>query len=147
MTDSERGYSITRTFDAPRELVWKAWTEPDQFGQWFGGAQASMKDVKLDVRPDGQWSGTMVIPDHPEIFWRGFYVEVVEPERLVMVISDEELREPYETYSVTLTEVDGKTEQVVRQSGGNLSDEEYLEAKAGTATFLDAMAELVEGRS
>jgi uncharacterized protein YndB with AHSA1/START domain len=99
------------------------------------------------VRPDGRWSGTMVIPDHPEIYWRGFYVEVVEPERLVMVISDEELREPYETYSLTLNDVGGKTELVLRQSGGNLSDEEYENAKAGTSTFLDAMAELVEGRA
>ena len=147
MTDAERGYTITRVFDAPRELVWRAWTEPDQFAQWFGGAGASMKDMEMDVRPDGQWSGTMVIPGHPDIFWRGFYVEVEEPERLVMVLSDEELREPYETYSVTLTEVDGKTEQVLRQSGGNLTDEEYLEAKAGTGSFLDAMAQLVEGKS
>jgi len=60
-------------------------------------------------------------------------------------LTDEaEIREPYETYTVTFTPVDGKTELAVTQSGGNLTAEQYEHAKAGTAGFLDVMAELLE---
>ncbi|HUR08319.1 MAG TPA: SRPBCC domain-containing protein, partial [Nonomuraea sp.] len=79
------------------------------------------------------------------ITWVGTFLEVDEPHRLVLALADEApLREPYETYVVTLTEQDGKTELVVSQGGGNLTPEQYEGAKAGTAVFLDTMAELLE---
>ncbi|MDX6284685.1 MAG: hypothetical protein QOG53_170 [Frankiales bacterium] len=56
-----RGYTITRIFDAPRELVWKAWTEPENFAQWFGGSEARMESMAMDVRPGGSWSTTELV--------------------------------------------------------------------------------------
>ena len=55
----DRGYTITRTFDAPRDLVWQAWTDPKQFAVWFGGPTTQMPDMAMDVREGGAWSGTM----------------------------------------------------------------------------------------
>ena len=56
---------ITRTFDAPPELVWAAWTTPEQFAVWFGGDQVEvpLDSVSMDVRPGGTWSARMLLPD------------------------------------------------------------------------------------
>jgi uncharacterized protein YndB with AHSA1/START domain len=141
--EKERGYTITRVFDAPRALVWQAWTTPEHFAVWFGGSQARMESVVMDVRPGGLWSGTMVLPDGNTIDWRGNYREVEEPQRLVMAVTDQPAGDEYELYTVVLTEMGDKTQMVLRQSGGHLTDEEYGFAKQGTATFLDAMADLL----
>jgi uncharacterized protein YndB with AHSA1/START domain len=143
---TDRGYTIARTFHAPRELVWQAWTSPDQFAVWFGGSTTTMPDIVMDVRPGGAWSGTMVLPDGGTIAWGGQFLELDPPSRLVLTLSDQGiLGAEYETMTVTLTEVDGGTELVLRQSGGHLSDEQYAAAMHGTGTFLDAMADLLAG--
>jgi uncharacterized protein YndB with AHSA1/START domain len=139
------GYTITRVFDAPRDLVWQCWTRPEHFAVWFGGHDGVMTDMVVEPRVGGRWGGTMTVPGGHQISWNGRFLEVDAPHRLVLALTDEaELREPYETYTVTLTETDGKTELVVTQSGGNLTPEQYEGAKAGTAVFLDVMAELLE---
>jgi uncharacterized protein YndB with AHSA1/START domain len=141
---SERGYTIVRTFDAPRKAVWEAWTRPEQFAVWFGTDAAEMRDVDLDVRPGGAWRGTMVVPDREPMPWSGVYREVSEPELLVMDLTDGTGGEgEYETYTVVLAEVDGRTEMTLRQSGGHLSDEEYERAKAGTNSFMDTLEGLL----
>jgi uncharacterized protein YndB with AHSA1/START domain len=87
----------------------------------------------------------MTVPGGPQIGWNGRCLEVDEPRRLGVAITVEpELREPFVSYTVTLTETDGKTELVVTQSGGNLTVEQYEQAKAGTAGFLDVMGELLD---
>jgi len=142
---SDRGYTITRTFDAPRELVWQAWTDPKQFAVWFGGPATQMLDMAMDVRPGGAWSGTMVLPDGGTIPWAGQFLEVSPTDRLVMTLSDQgELGTEYDVFTVTLS---GDTQLVLRQSGGHLTDEQYAEAMHGTGTFLDAMADLLAGRT
>jgi uncharacterized protein YndB with AHSA1/START domain len=139
------GYTITRVFDAPRDLVWQCWTEPEHFAVWFGGHDGVMSDMVVEPVTGGRWGGTMTVPGGHQIAWSGRFLEVDAPRRLVLALTDEpELREPYETYTVTLTEQDGKTELVVSQGGGNLTPEQYEGAKAGTAVFLDVMAELLE---
>jgi len=139
-----RVYTITRVFDAPRELVWKALTEPAQFAQWFGLAGSRLEAVSMDVRPGGRWSATMIIPDAPDMPWEGHYEEVAEPERLVMTLLDQQVQDGvYELMTFTLADLGGKTELVVRQTGGHLTDEQYGQAREGTAAFLDRMAELL----
>ena len=88
---SEPGITITRTFDAPRELVWKEWTEPERFADWFGGPETEvpLSTVSMDVRAGGAWRATMLAgAPRREIQWEGEYHEVVEPERLVFTICD-----------------------------------------------------------
>jgi uncharacterized protein YndB with AHSA1/START domain len=145
MDDRERGYTITRTFDVPRELVWDAWTVPEQFARWWGGGATQVEDVELNVEPGGTWKATMVFPNR-KIFWTGRYYEVVPPERLVLDVDDgsrEEGDDVAELFTVTLAERDGATELTLRQSGGHLTDEQYVQTREGTNSFLDTMEELV----
>jgi uncharacterized protein YndB with AHSA1/START domain len=141
---NERGYTITRTFDAPRDAVWEAWTTPEQFAVWFGTDEVPMEDVDLDVRPGGEWSGVMIYEGR-RINWSGIYIEVVEPEKLVLDLTDGTGAESeYERYTVTLAEVgDGKTEMTLSQTGGHLTDEEYEHAKEGTSAFMDSLEGLL----
>ena len=78
-------------FDAPRERVWSEWTEPEAFADWYGGAEAEVPvvEVSMDVREGGEWRATMYAgPSRREIRWAGEYREVVEPERLVLTVTD-----------------------------------------------------------
>lgn len=77
--------TITRTFDALRERVWDAWTDPDQVAQWWGPKHFTVPDCELDVRLGGAFRIDMEAPDgtvHPS---DGVFDDVVEPERLVLV--------------------------------------------------------------
>src|SRR5213592_4495854 len=86
------GITITRVFDAPRERVWREWTEPERFADWFGGPESEvpLSTVSMEVRPGGEWRLTMFAgEERREIRWKGEYREVVEPERLVFTLSDQ----------------------------------------------------------
>jgi uncharacterized protein YndB with AHSA1/START domain len=138
---------IVRVFDAPRELVWREWTEPERFADWFGGAEAEVpgSTVSMDVREGGAWRATMFYgPTRTEIRWRGEYREVVAPKRLVFTISDQP-GEEYELIIVALTDLgDGRTEMRVEQRG-HMSAKAYERARDGWATFLDRMARRLAG--
>jgi uncharacterized protein YndB with AHSA1/START domain len=139
--------TITRVFAAPRQLVFDAWTEPQHFAAWWGGdsVEVPAESVAMDVRPGGSWKATMVLPDNAgQIHWTGQYLEVEPPERLVLTLSDGTSGDAYETVTVTLTEVEGGTEMVCHQGGGNLDAAEYERAKAGYQAFFDTMQTLVE---
>jgi uncharacterized protein YndB with AHSA1/START domain/predicted enzyme related to lactoylglutathione lyase len=87
MTDATaQEITITRVLDAPRELVWKSWTEPAQLAQWWGpaGWSTPVASVTMDVRPGGEFSLTSTNEDGDEMPVRGTYREVVAPERLVL---------------------------------------------------------------
>ena len=139
------GLTITRVFDAPRERVWREWTEPEPFADWFGGTEweIPMSTVSMDVRPGGLWRATMFGgQERREINWKGEYREVVEPERLVFTITDQPGDDAYALVTVVLTDLgDGRTEMVLEQRGGDLSQEEYDGAAQGWSIFLDRIAE------
>jgi uncharacterized protein YndB with AHSA1/START domain len=140
--------TITRVFDAPRELVWKAWTEPEQFAHWFGGADATipLDSVSMDVRPGGEFQARMIIGPGEEIPWRGIYEEVVEPERLVFKIADRPGDE-YELCTVVLTDAGGKTQMLFEQTGGHMDAAGYARANEGWLSFFDSMEGLLPAQS
>jgi uncharacterized protein YndB with AHSA1/START domain len=80
----DQEFVISRVFDAPRELVWKAWTDPRHMTQWWGPRDFTNPVCELDVRVGGAYRITMRAPDGAEYPLHGFYREIVEPERLVM---------------------------------------------------------------
>src|SRR4051812_49989314 len=83
----EPGLTITRVFEAPRELVWREWTEPERFADWYGGPEGviPLDTVEMDVRPGGTWRATMYFgPDRREIRWSGEDREVEPPHRLLV---------------------------------------------------------------
>jgi uncharacterized protein YndB with AHSA1/START domain len=146
---SDVGITITRVFDAPPDRVWKEWTEPASFADWFGGSESDvpLSTVSMDVRPGGSWRLTMFAePGRREIRWKGEYREVVAPERLVFTVSDQPGDEPYELVTVVLTDLgDGRTEMLFQQRGGGLSAEEYERAGQGWSGFFDRIAARLAG--
>ena len=139
-----RTMTITRVFDAPREQVWKEWTEPERFADWYGGSEAEVPvaTVSMDVREGGAWRATMFAgPGRREIQWKGEYREVVEPERLVFTVTDRPGEDAYDLVIVVLTDLgDGRTEMLFQQRG-HMSAEQYERAGKGWLGFFDRMAE------
>jgi uncharacterized protein YndB with AHSA1/START domain len=137
------GIAITRVFDASPERVWKEWTDPERFADWFGGpdSEVPLSSVSMDVRPGGSWRATMFTgPDRREIRWKGKYRDVVEPERLSFTLSDRP-DDRYELVTVVLTALgDGRTEMQFEQSG-QMAPEDYDRAKEGWASFFDRIGE------
>ncbi|MFE7329481.1 SRPBCC domain-containing protein [Streptomyces sp. NPDC057565] len=143
MTESAReGIDISRIFDAPRELVFEAWTTPEHFAAWYGGdAEVPLDRVSMDVRPGGTWSLVIVVPG-TEMPFHGVYREVVAPERLVFTLKDATAPDDVEGEIVTVTFTDRgdkTTEMVFQQRGGNLTAEQYAAAEDGWEAFFDAL--------
>jgi uncharacterized protein YndB with AHSA1/START domain len=124
--------------------VWREWTEPERFADWFGGdeAEVPVSTVSMDVNEGGAWRATMFAgPGRREIRWHGEYREVVEPERLVLTFSDQPAGDEYELVTVVLTDLgDGRTEMLFEQRG-RMSPEQYERAGQGWSSFFDRMAE------
>lgn len=74
---------ITRVFDAPREMVWDAWTDPQQIVKWWGPRSFTLTVDEMDVRPGGVWRSTMHGPDGTEYLNDCVFTEVVKPQRIV----------------------------------------------------------------
>ena len=107
---SEYDVTIERTFDAPRERVWEAWTDSDQVAQWWGPEGFTVPRCELEVRPGGQYHIDMEAPDGTVYPDAGEYRDVDEPERLVMVsrvFEDEDGVPQLETRSTVSFEADG----------------------------------------
>jgi uncharacterized protein YndB with AHSA1/START domain len=123
--------------------VWKEWTEPERFADWFGGPESEvpLSTVSMEVSPGGGLHLTTFYgPERREIRWTGEYREVAEPERLVFTIRDRD-GGPYELVTVVLTDLgDGRTEMHFEQRG-HLQPEQYERAKEGWGTFFDRIAE------
>ena len=80
---ADREIVLTRVFDAPRELVWNAWTDPEQVVQWWGPRGFTTTIHEIDVRPGGIWRHTMHGPDGTDYPNESKFIEVVKPERIV----------------------------------------------------------------
>ncbi len=137
--------TITRVFDAPREQLWQAWTEPEHFAHWFGTPPFTtpLSTIRMDVKPGGEWRATMVHEsDGTELPFLGEYLEVEKPERLVMTFKNpDDPNDPnVEVLTVTFTDQGGNTKVVCHQAGHMVPDE-YLRVKEGYTGFLNRLAE------
>ena len=145
---------ITRVFDAPRTLVFKAWTEPRRMQRWWGPTGFTAPVVKMDPRPGGTFHGCMRGPDGKDYWSKGVYREVVEPERIVSTdsFSDAEgnLVSPTEfgmsadwpaeaLLTVTLTERDGKTTLTMEHGIGSAPEPEREMCRQGWNETLDKL--------
>jgi len=84
---NKEGLTITRFFDAPRELAWKAWTEPERMKKWWGPQYFTAPVVTMDLRVGGKYLSCMRGPDNKDYWSTGVYREIVPMERLVMTDS------------------------------------------------------------
>jgi uncharacterized protein YndB with AHSA1/START domain len=118
-TIAERTLIIERVFDAPRALVFKAWTEPEHLVRWWGPQGFTMPSCKMDARPGGAFRFCMRSPEGTDHWLRGVYSEIVEPERLVCTWAweDAEGKPGHETLlTVTFAEHGAKTKLTLHQA-------------------------------
>jgi uncharacterized protein YndB with AHSA1/START domain len=100
---------ITREFDAPRHLVFKAWTTPDLVKRYWAGRRGEMTHVEIDLRVGGRWRYVMVTNDGQEIAFNGEFREIVPNERIVNTEVYEAMPGDGVLNTVTFTEIDGRT--------------------------------------
>src|SRR3712207_4395821 len=100
---------ITREFDAPKRLVYKAWTTPELVGRWWSGNRGETTVAEIDLRVGGTWRYVMVTDDGFEAAFRGEYREIVPNERIVATEVYEGMPEAEALNTVTFAEADGRT--------------------------------------
>jgi uncharacterized protein YndB with AHSA1/START domain len=144
----KRELVMTRTFDAPRTLVYEAWTERQHLERWQGAPQGFTVTVEQsDIRPGGAFRICMRSPEGVDHWVQGVYREVVAPERLVFTHTwlDDERKPTTETLvTSTFADRDGKTELTLRQSGFK-SEESRAGHEGGWASTFDRLAEYLDG--
>ena len=124
MTDSPDAVVIERTLDAPVDLVWRMWTDPEHFRAWYGPEGATVPVAKMDVRVGGVRLVSMEVqtPAGPRQMWfTGEYREVVEHRRLVytdsMADADGTATSPPTEVTVELTDLGGRTRVALTHAG------------------------------
>ena len=100
---------ITREFDAPRELVFKAWTTPELVARWWSGERGKVTSVDIDLRVGGSWRYVMEANEGFEVAFHGDYREIVPSERLVYTEVYEGMPEGEAVDTLTFTEEGGRT--------------------------------------
>lgn len=100
---------IVREFDAPKHLVYRAWTEPGLIERWWGGERGEVTSVEVDLRVGGTWRCVMALGDGSEAAFRGEYREVVPNERIVSTEIYEGAPGAQALNTVTFEEREGRT--------------------------------------
>jgi len=134
---------ITRVYDAPRELVWRAWTEPEELVRWWGpsGWSTPLDTVTMEVRPGGTFRLTSISDEGAEMPVAGVYREVTEPERLVLEEPPDHAWHEGSVSTVTFTDLgEGRTEVALRAIVLT-TDEMRLNAERGMNGTLDRLGE------
>lgn len=147
---SSEPFVISRVFDAPRDRVWKAWTEAARLKQWWGPAGFKVHTCKVDLRPGGVFHYGMKAPDGSDMWGKFVYREITAPRKLVFIVSFSDPKGgmtrhpsapnwPLQMLStVTFEEQGGKTKVTVRWIAHEATE---LERK----TFEDGMESMQQG--
>ncbi|HET6161583.1 MAG TPA: SRPBCC domain-containing protein [Dongiaceae bacterium] len=135
---------ITRTFDAPRALVFRAWSAPEHMARWLGANKFTTLSYKMDFRPGGAYRACVTGMDGKQYWMRGIYREIVEPERLVFTFSWEMEGERGRENVITITfgELGEKTKMTFRQAFFETVENRDAHLK-GWGECLDRLAEYV----
>jgi len=145
----EASVTLIRVFNAPRALVWKAWTDPKMNAQWFGPRGFTNPVCELDARPGGKLRIVMRGPDGNDYPMKGEFREVVAPERLVFsnVATDNQGKHLLQGETrVTPTESDGKTTLTLESHAVGLvsiAPRMLAGMETGWAQSIDKLQELV----
>jgi uncharacterized protein YndB with AHSA1/START domain len=140
-------FEISRTYPAPRDKVWQAWTEPARLKHWWGPRGFTVHTCKVDLRPGGTFLYGMHAPDGSDMWGKFVYREIKAPEKLVFVVSFSDphggvTRHPwnagwpkYILSTVTFTESAGKTTVAISWIPHDASDEERKVFEEGRASM------------
>lgn len=130
-TVEERELVLNRLLDAPREKVYRCWTESELIKQWFAPLPWTTPHAELDVRPGGSSLIVMAGPDGTEFPNRGVYLEVVPNERIVATDAFTKAWEPsgkpFMTIELSFADEDGKTRYIARVKHWSLEDKQQHE--------------------
>lgn len=141
---------ITRLYDAPVDVVWNAWTDPEQTAKWWGPRGFTLTTHSKDLRPGGSWSYTMHGPDGVDYPNKTMYLEVIEHSKLVYDHGGNDERPPLFRVTVIFTEVNGKTKMEMSMAlpTPEAADEirEFIKKAGGDSTW-DRLAEYLEKES
>lgn len=147
---AERELVLTRLIDAPREAIFRAWTEPELLTQWFAPLPWTTARAELDVRPGGSCTVVMCDPDGNEYPNPGVYLDIVPNERIVFTDAFVSAWIPSEkafmTGILTLEDEGGKTRYTARVLHWSVADREAHEAMGfhqGWGQCTDQLAALV----
>jgi uncharacterized protein YndB with AHSA1/START domain len=138
---SEREITITRMFDAPRALVFAAWTRPEHVRNWYGCEASSLIACAIDLRPGGAWRYALRMADGKLFTMFGVYRDIVVPERLVYTerFNDDPAKESL--VAVTFDEHQGRTTLTSTALFRSAADREAV-----LAAGVEAGAEMTLGR-
>lgn len=106
---SDEEILITRHFDAPRHLVWRAYTQPDLVARWWHANRGTVDSIDIDLRVGGSWRYVMTATPGFEVAFHGEYREIVEDERIVSTEVFEGAPDAPAVSTVTFVEHDGGT--------------------------------------
>ena len=146
-TPSDTEIVMTRMFDAPRELVFKAYTDPAAVPHWWGLRNSLTRVEAMDVRPGGRWRYVQVEADGREYAFYGEYREVVPPERLVSTFEFEGFPGKVTVDATTFEERDGKTFLTTRSRFDSVEDRDGMLAsgmEGGAVETWDRLAEYLQ---
>ena len=152
MTDSTAAgasatFTITRLLHAPRDVVWRAWTDEDELARWlYDFGRTPRESISFDVREGGSYRYTLISDNGEEYPTGGVFLEVVPPERLVFTWGNPgDSIDTASVVTITLTERDGRTELVfsLRGIAGHPGDGNVYD---GWDQALDSLASAVVAR-
>jgi uncharacterized protein YndB with AHSA1/START domain len=143
-------FVITQTFDAPRELVFQSWVEPERLAQWWGPVGFELSVLALDLQPGGIFHYGMRADNGYEMWGKFTYQSIEAPDRIVSILSFADKQGnpvqhpvsatwPLESFNtMTLTEENGKTTMTLRSTPHKATDEQHR-------TFLEGHESMKEG--
>jgi uncharacterized protein YndB with AHSA1/START domain len=142
----DREITAERWFDAPRDRVWQAYTDPELVAQWWGPRETTTVVDKLEFKPGGAWRFVERMEDGTETGFRGEFREIQEPERIVWTFEWEGMPGHIATDAVTFSEKDGGTQVSVLSTFSSQEDRDgMLESgmEKGMGESYDQLAELL----
>ena len=152
-TPSDREIVMTRVFDAPRELVFKAHSSCEHVTNWWGPRKYEFASCEVDFRPGGTWRMVHRAPDGEEYGFHGEYREIVRPERITWTFEFEGAPGHVAVESLTLEEHDGKTTLTATSVADTAEERDAMlesgmtEGAAETFDRLEEYLEILKGRA
>jgi uncharacterized protein YndB with AHSA1/START domain len=143
---SDTEVQLTRSFDAPRDLVFRAFTDPELVPQWWGLRSNTTVVDKLDARPGGEWRFVQTAPDGSEYGFRGEFREVTPPEVIIWTFEFEGMPGHVTVETMRFTERDGMTTITGTSVFSSIEDRDGMlqsGMEAGAAETYDRLAELL----
>ncbi|WP_108804030.1 SRPBCC domain-containing protein [Aquimarina sp. Aq107] len=143
---NKRTLSLTRTFNAPIELVWEAWTQPEHIAQWWGPKGMKTKVISHDFSVGGTWKYSMLMPDGNEFISEGVYIEIIEHKKISSSANFKPMTEGVEIQA--LFEKDGDktnfTFNVVHPTEEYCQQQEKMGFMNGWGSVFDRLKDFVE---